>query len=298
MATSELSEPPRFLHHVPMAGPSHLGKRLRAPSPNLLRRRVRDLTPCILDLVEGTSAGIAPDLGASAATGPVEGSGSIRPESNAVAGVFGPQSEEEDRSVLFSDQRPIAILTDPPLVTVEYVEGDERAGVDEAFEDTGGGNQQFDVEGDHREDYDEEGDGDGDGGADDQFEESHEAKDFYDEREDTAETPDWLIEDAQGGSRSAAKPDRMTRVLEGDSTGRNVPYEVLLEAAEADGDASSYHSGDTDEYEMDYRPVLDRPAVKRDCDTMHKLHSFWDAETGCLRYKVTDRLGEGKPRCH
>jgi hypothetical protein len=59
-----------------------------------------------------------------------------------------------------------------------------------------------------------------------------------------------------------------------------------------------YHSGDTDDFEMDYRPVMDRTAVKRDirlmCDGIVGLECGADAEED-MAYKVVDRLGEGEP---
>ncbi|RSH85246.1 hypothetical protein EHS25_005053 [Saitozyma podzolica] len=65
--------------------------------------------------------------------------------------------------------------------------------------------------------------------------------------------------------------------------------------ADGDGDGyessegGSYHSGDSSDFEMDHRPVLERTAVKRD------IRDFEDSiflirENG---YKVIDRLGEG-----
>jgi hypothetical protein len=66
--------------------------------------------------------------------------------------------------------------------------------------------------------------------------------------------------------------------------------------ADGDGDGyessegGSYHSGDSSDFEMDHRPVLERTAVKRD------IRDFEDSiflirENG---YKVIDRLGEGE----
>jgi hypothetical protein len=56
-----------------------------------------------------------------------------------------------------------------------------------------------------------------------------------------------------------------------------------------------YHSGDTDDFEMDHRPVLERTAVKRDIKNFVASLSFLqDHEL----YKVVDRLGEGELFCH
>lgn len=64
---------------------------------------------------------------------------------------------------------------------------------------------------------------------------------------------------------------------------------------DADGDGyessegGSYHSGDSSDFEMDHRPVLERTAVKRDIRDFEDS-MFLIRENG---YKVIDRLGEG-----
>jgi hypothetical protein len=56
--------------------------------------------------------------------------------------------------------------------------------------------------------------------------------------------------------------------------------------------AESYHSGDSDLYEMEYRPILERTEVKRDIrEFVESLKTLRKEQ----QYQVVDRLGEGKP---
>lgn len=63
---------------------------------------------------------------------------------------------------------------------------------------------------------------------------------------------------------------------------------------EGEPEPHSYHSGDSIDYEMDHRPILDRTAVKRDikefCAGVRLLNEPDDSKR---MYKVVDRLGEG-----
>jgi hypothetical protein len=53
--------------------------------------------------------------------------------------------------------------------------------------------------------------------------------------------------------------------------------------------ARVYHSGDSDMYEMEHRPILERTAVKRD------IREFVaSSDTVAANYHVVDRLGEGE----
>jgi cell division control protein 7 len=57
----------------------------------------------------------------------------------------------------------------------------------------------------------------------------------------------------------------------------------------------SYHSGDTDEYEMSHRPVLERTAIKKDIKRfVESVSCLKDPESGEVAYRVVDRLGEGE----
>ena len=53
-------------------------------------------------------------------------------------------------------------------------------------------------------------------------------------------------------------------------------------------DEESYHSGDTDLFELGHRPWDDRPTIKRDItDLMNSMRSLRKS------YQIVDRLGEG-----
>lgn len=60
-----------------------------------------------------------------------------------------------------------------------------------------------------------------------------------------------------------------------------------------DSEPMSYHSGDSDEYEMDHRPWLDRTAVKRDIQDLYAIKGLYHNRLRKFRYRVVDRLGEG-----
>jgi cell division control protein 7 len=70
----------------------------------------------------------------------------------------------------------------------------------------------------------------------------------------------------------------------------------VLDAASPDDEdgeeysSGSYHSGDSDEFEMLHREVLERTAVKRD------IKDFLGGLPGQMgvTYQVVDRLGEGE----
>ncbi|WVW80868.1 hypothetical protein I302_102858 [Kwoniella bestiolae CBS 10118] len=110
-------------------------------------------------------------------------------------------------------------------------------------------------------------------------------------------------------STSSGHPDTMTQVIEGSSKtrprGHNHSFIDLNEQAYSDniddqdvkegsGSPESYHSGDSDEYEMDHRPVLERTAIKRDIRSFtESLTVLREGVDGYLPFKVVDRLGEG-----
>ncbi|OXM81671.1 cell division control protein 7 [Cryptococcus neoformans Bt63] len=100
------------------------------------------------------------------------------------------------------------------------------------------------------------------------------------------------------------KLDRMTEVLEKQKkrsfTEMDVSEFPLEEEWDEEGEAGdpysdeSYHSGDTEDYEMDHRPVLQRTAVKKDIrDFTNSLSLLRDGSIHGIPYKVVDRLGEG-----
>lgn len=69
------------------------------------------------------------------------------------------------------------------------------------------------------------------------------------------------------------------------------------EVVESDDDVyvepASYHSGDSDEYEMDHRPWLERTAIKRDIQELYAITGMQNSFLGTERYRAVDRLGEG-----
>ncbi|WWC65088.1 uncharacterized protein I303_107702 [Kwoniella dejecticola CBS 10117] len=106
--------------------------------------------------------------------------------------------------------------------------------------------------------------------------------------------------------------DTMTRVIEGSSKKSlncNQSFVELNEEAfsdnleyneeeegEEEGTSSpgSYHSGDSDDYEMDHRPVLERTAIKRDIRSFtESVKLLREGIDGYLPFRVVDRLGEG-----
>ena len=96
-----------------------------------------------------------------------------------------------------------------------------------------------------------------------------------------------------GPSRSAASIR-----LRSLSRSRRGPLVVAEDDDDDDDDrplAQQYHSGDSDLYEMDHRPVLERTEVKRDIrEFVASLRTLRKEQ----QYKVVDRLGEGEPTLH
>lgn len=101
-----------------------------------------------------------------------------------------------------------------------------------------------------------------------------------------------------------SKLDRMTEVLEKQKKRSFTEMDVSEFPLEAEWDEEdeaedpysdeSYHSGDTEDFEMDHRPVLQRTAVKKDIrDFTNSLSLLRDGSIHGIPYKVVDRLGEG-----
>jgi len=134
------------------------------------------------------------------------------------------------------------------------------------------------------------------------LEESHDNQDDNDDDEDGGATPKWLTEQH---TLVAERRDAMTRIIEGREGIEVIQEQAGYQGLEGQGTEDeeesddgpfehSYHSGDTDDYEMDHRPVLERTAIKRDIRQFtDNLTSLRDATTGEIAYKVVDRLGEG-----
>lgn len=160
---------------------------------------------------------------------------------------------------------------------------------------------------DDAEDVEEEGRGEeaeeGPPEEGDELDESHDRNDEEDDGGDeAAETPPWLLEPH---IITREPVDKMSMVIEGKngtakrSTRRHIEEAVIVNEEfqeEADG-PQSYHSGDTDDYEMHHRPVLERTAVKRDIRKMtESMATLVDHDTQELLFKVVDRLGEGESK--
>ena len=65
-------------------------------------------------------------------------------------------------------------------------------------------------------------------------------------------------------------------------------------AAGHDEDEVEYHSGDTEDFEMDHRPVLERAGVKRDIRAfMESVDVLAEHDESKRDYQIVDRLGEG-----
>lgn len=73
--------------------------------------------------------------------------------------------------------------------------------------------------------------------------------------------------------------------------------EQLADALEAGHDEEDveYHSGDTDDFEMDHRPLLERAGVKRDIRAfMESVDVLAEEDESRRDYQIVDRLGEGE----
>ena len=63
-------------------------------------------------------------------------------------------------------------------------------------------------------------------------------------------------------------------------------------------DEVEYHSGDTEDFEMDHRPLLERAGVKRDIRAfMDSVPVLAEEDETRRDYQIVDRLGEGELAC-
>ncbi|WWC92267.1 uncharacterized protein L201_007221 [Kwoniella dendrophila CBS 6074] len=112
---------------------------------------------------------------------------------------------------------------------------------------------------------------------------------------------DTMTQVIEGSSSKQLKTSHSFTELNQEAYSDNIEYfqEEGVEGGggEEEEDTSSpesYHSGDSDEYEMDHRPVLERTAVKRDIRSFtESLTLLREGIDGYLPFKVVDRLGEG-----
>jgi cell division control protein 7 len=86
--------------------------------------------------------------------------------------------------------------------------------------------------------------------------------------------------------RRSSRPDRMSQVLDQ----AQITGTQDADACPEEYSSGSYHSGDSDEFDMGHRPLLERTAVKRDIKEF--LAGF--PEMMAERYAIVDRLGEGE----
>lgn len=230
-------------------------------------------------------------------------------------------SEGGEGSVLFSEQAAAPENDGVFLCGERFIPDVDTEGRELS---TGGGEFLPEEEADAEEDG-EEGehrDGDVDGeeheekGEEDPHghEESQDRNEIVEDDEDGAESPAWLKEPHTltstvfpGPSRTS-QLDRMSRFLKVPSkiirslgsnhtNGSGIPADngERLKYDEPPPTPSCYHSGDSDDYAMDHRHILERTEIKRDIrEFVESLGSeFIEWRSGMYRYKVVDRLGEG-----
>ncbi|GMK54719.1 hypothetical protein CspeluHIS016_0113050 [Cutaneotrichosporon spelunceum] len=100
----------------------------------------------------------------------------------------------------------------------------------------------------------------------------------------------WLESAEEGDKASEAGPS--SRILQ-PPPGEETTPDMQSNDDGYDDDPESYHSGDSDDYEMDHRPWLERTAVKRDIQELYTVKGLFNPTLGQYRYRVVDRLGEG-----
>lgn len=104
----------------------------------------------------------------------------------------------------------------------------------------------------------------------------------------------WLESGEEGDKQPEAGPSSRRSQPSGDET----TPEIISVSSDSghgydDDEPESYHSGDSDEYEMHHRPWLERTAVKRDIQELYTTKGLYNPSLGQYRYRVVDRLGEG-----
>lgn len=271
---------------------------IEPPSP---RRRVRNGTPIVIEVQSTSVERDDPDAsGYAYPTTTIAGPSSYanRPEVLSKT-EGGPTSEGgEEGSVLFSEQGVQASGSTVVKGNLEYYIPQPYGvgGVAETEETDATGEYVEEVQ-DGEEEEEEQGVED-----EDELDESHDRQDDEDREEDGVinaeeEAPAWTKTEEW---KRATRPPNLDGVLARMEEGlkqdrkrrkRNGIPEVDVESEEM---MESYHSGDTELYEMDHRPALERTAVKRDIRAFEgTLDHFRDEQTKERLFKVVDRLGEG-----
>ena len=293
--------------------PSHPTRHTRHPTPVELDQPQEQVLSGFLEVTQNASAPAVTTTGA-------EDSGS-REDQTIAAVTEESEADEGSGSKLFSDQH----VGDGQLIETSRTNLMEDDGASEtqvntleegkAKVETDSTHEAFLVE-DAEEDLDYE------------LEESQDQNDLAEEDEETARerTPTWMDDPlAALAGPSTNVSELMTRVVERSGPSRRRGPRSRLVVKDEDEDEplamriarledneaillakgeeyyeeeprfpSSYHSGDSDEFEMDHRPMLERAAIKTACNWLHtELWMNWDEDVGEVIYKAVDRLGEG-----
>lgn len=104
----------------------------------------------------------------------------------------------------------------------------------------------------------------------------------------------WLESGEEGDNQPEAGPSSHRSQLSGDQTTPEITVSSDSEQDDSEPEQpESYHSGDSEEYEMQHRPWLERTAVKRDIQELYTTKGLYNPSVGQYRYRVVDRLGEG-----
>ena len=317
-----LPRPPKNLvSNTSVAETSKPRKRsLESSSEDPAPKRNREATP-ICDVPNDSTSGDRPP-GEQNASAPVHTT--TAGPSSYTADDTGRVAATSDRSVLFSEQAATKRSGHDrtPNDRLRVVQADD----DRERTNTAGGNVFLPEDGeddddDHDDDEDEvEEEQTGEYDPDDEeypeanghHEESQDQNDLIEDDENGADPPAWqkgphTIASTYLPGPSKRPSDQMSRVLEGTTTSRFLHhitvtrYPVASENGETDHSddpppASSYHSGNSDDFEMAHRPLLERTEIKRDIKVFVESlgQEFKERSTGIHRYKVVDRLGEGK----
>lgn len=279
------------------------------------RRRVRQGTPILID-PETQSTSAERDLDPHASEYVYTTTTIAGPSSYAARAETGSKTDKgatseggDEGSVLFSEQEQVAQASGSTIVKgnlEDYIPQPDDVGVaatTEMTEPTDTTGEFVEDEGDTGVEAEEE-ERNEDEGAEGEMDESRDKNDEDDADDGGEMTPEWAggparISHFMGIATQGINLDGVMEMQDGSRRERK--RRVEHEAEESDDEHSeeaemdeSYHSGDSELYEMDHRPVLERTAIKRDIRKFEEiLDNFRDEETKERLYKVVDRLGEG-----
>ena len=138
-----------------------------------------------------------------------------------------------------------------------------------------------------------------------ELDESQDQNDTLEETlDDVAQPAKWLTEAYEMTREPVRRSDRMSAFLESKRSRARARTVTAgsqdTEEREDEEDVEiEYHSGDSDMYEMQHRPVLERTAVKRDIRNLSEnIKCLRYQDTGEYVYRIVDRLGEGRLALH